>query len=394
MKQRTQLLLFPFLLMVFPMFAMDSYHLEGTLGKSTIYMHFDDYTKDYPKDEPRITDIRYFYASSLKDIPMEGKREGMKFTFYFDLDGQTFKEKFVLTKDQSGKFTGTWTGINGKQFPVILHKINVETITNKYDHVKSVKQLKKSNPFEYVRTSKFSFVTDSVSNFEGQQFRWVSEVHSYSYGFYLDSTFSIKTLQIVNPFLEEILFEESMNELTCTSDWQYNTGGGIEMSVDFHYLDQNLFSFSIFYYWSCGGPHDDFGKTCYLLDLNNGKNYSLEEILSFDSSIVIYDEEGTNFQAFSDYRSNFLAPHLIQLLLDQLLIYPDVSEEEDLCMNLCNLPESWTYPDWEFTKEGISFGPSVARYARVCETDSYLLPFSVLEKWKVKSFPYSFPKSN
>ena len=63
-------------------------------------------------------------------------------------------------------------------------------------------------------------------------------------------------------------------------------------------------------------------------------------------------------------------------------------------MNLCNLPESWTYPDWEFTKEGISFGPSVARYARVCETDSYLLPFSVLEKWKVKSFPYSFPKSN
>lgn len=74
MKQRTQLLLFPFLLMVFPIFAMDSYHLEGTLGKSTIYMQFDDYTKDYPKEEPRITDVRYFYASSLKDIPMEGKR--------------------------------------------------------------------------------------------------------------------------------------------------------------------------------------------------------------------------------------------------------------------------------------------------------------------------------
>jgi hypothetical protein len=386
--------LIPLLLFViFSTQAMDSYYLEGTLGKSKIYMHIDDYTEDYPNDEPRITDVRYFYEKSLKDIPLEGYRSGSVYTLYFDLNEGSFKEKFVLTKDQNGKFTGTWTGENGKQFPVVLNKIHVETIINKYDHVKAVQTLKKSNPFEYVRTSKFSFVTDSASTFEGQQFRWISEVHSYAYGFYLDSTFSIKTLQIMNPVLEEILFDESLNELTCTSDWQYNTGGGIEMSVDFHYLDQELFSFSIFHYWSCGGPHDDFGKTCYLLDLSNGKNYSLEEVLSFDSSRVIYAEEETNFQAFSDYRSNFLAPHLIQLLLDQHLIYPDVSEEEDLCMNLCNLPESWTYPDWEYTKVGILFSPSVSRFARVCETDSYLLPFSVLEKWKVPSFPYTFPMS-
>jgi hypothetical protein len=373
---------------------MDSYYLEGTLGKSKIYMHIDDYTKDYPKDESRITDVRYFYEKSLMDIPLDGYRKGSVYTFYFNLNEQSFQERFVLVKDQNGQFTGTWTGSADKQFPVVLKTIQVEKIIHKYDHVKTVKQLKKSNPFEYARTSKISFVKDSVSTFEGQQFRWVSEVHSYAYGFYLDSTFSIKTMQIMNPVLEEILFDESLNELTCTSDWQYNTGGGIEMNVDFHYLDQKLFSFSIFHYWSCGGPHDDFGKTCYLLDLTNGKNYSLEEVLSFDSSRVIYDEKEANFQAFSDYRSNFLAPNLIQLLLDQHLIYPDVSEEEDLCMNLCNLPESWTYPDWEYTKEGILFSPSVSRFARVCETDSYLLPFSVLEKWKVKSFPYPFPKSN
>ena len=393
MYVRLKVLIPLLLFVIFSTQAMDSYYLEGTLGKSKIYMHIDDYTEDYPNDEPRITDVRYFYEKSLKDIPLEGSRSGTVYTLYFDLNEESFKEKFVLTKDQSGKFTGTWTGANGKQFPVVLNKIRVETIINKYDHVKAVQTLKKSNPFEYVRTSKFSFITDSVSTFEGQQFRWISEVHSYAYGFYLDSTFSIKTIQIVNPVFEEILFDESLNELTCTSNWQYNTGGGIEMSVDFHYLDQELFSFSIFHYWSCGGPHDDFGKTCYLLDLSNGKNYSLEEVLSFDSSRVIYAEEETNFQAFSDYRSNFLAPHLIQLLLDQHLIYPDVSEEEDLCMNLCNLPESWTYPDWEYTKEGILFSPSVSRFARVCETDSYLLPFSVLEKWKVPSFPHAFPVS-
>lgn len=392
MKQRNQLLIIPFLLFVFPMFAMDSYHLEGTLGKSTIYMQFDDYTKDYPKDEPRITDIRYFYASSLKDIPMEGKREGMKFTFYFDLDGQTFKEKFVLTKNESGQFTGTWFSAKGKQLPVALHKLRVESIVNKLDYLKVIKTFKETNPYDYVRSSKLSFKTDSTSLYEGQRFRWVSEQHCKAFGFYLDSTFSQKTMQFINPFLEEILLENAMNQLSCSSDWEYSKGSDIETDIHFQYLDRNLFSFSIFQSWFCGGFHPDFGKTSYLLDLTNGKNYSLEDLLCFDPSCVVETE--SNSDAFSTYRSNHVAPNMIQLLVDQDLIDTVFNSEEDPCMEVYNDPSSWTYPDWEYTKNGILFTPYVFRAARACETEPFLIPFKAVEKWKVKSFPYSFPKSN
>ena len=66
-------------------------------------MHIDDYTKDYPKDEPRITDVRYFYEKSLMDIPLDGYRKGSVYTFYFNLNEQSFQERFVLVKDQNGQ---------------------------------------------------------------------------------------------------------------------------------------------------------------------------------------------------------------------------------------------------------------------------------------------------
>jgi hypothetical protein len=78
-------------------------------------------------------------------------------------------------------------------------------------------------------------------------------------------------MQFINPFLEEILLENAMNQLSCSSDWEYSKGSDIETDIHFQYLDRNLFSFSIFQSWFCGGFHPDFGKTSYLLDLTNGK---------------------------------------------------------------------------------------------------------------------------
>lgn len=374
--------------------ASNVYNLEGTLGKSKIYMRFEDYTDDYPEEEPRILDVRYFYSSSLKDIVLEGTREGSTFTFYFDLDETSFKEKFVINKDVKGNFSGTWQGSNGKTLKVVLRPILLKSITNNFDHLKLVQDYKKTNPFEYIRSSKLKFKTDSTSLFQGGKFRWLSETHSTTFGFYLDSTFSQKTRDCVNPRLEEILVENAMNQLTCSSQWEYSSGNGIERSLSLNYLDKNLLSFTLFESWFCGGAHPDFGKSCYLLDLNTGKNYEFEELFSFDASSVVYDETNDNFTQYNDYRSNFFAPKIVSLLLEQELISQDYNSEDDPCMELYNSPESWTFSEWEFTAEGIVFTPSVFRAARACETETFLLPFSVLSKWKVSKFPYSFPSEN
>ena len=368
------------------------YNLEGTLGKSKIYMRFEDYTDDYPEEEPRILDVRYFYSSSLKDIVLDGTRIGSVYTFYFDLDGATYKEKFTLTKDSKGNFNGTWQGSNGKKLTVALHPLIVNSLANPYQHLPVIQEYKLNNAFEYVRSSKLKFKTDSVSLLNGKSFRWISETHCTLYGFTLDSTFNQQSRDKVNPKLEAIIVTNAMNQLSCTSYSDYNTGNGIEQSITINYLDNNLLSFTIFESWFCGGAHPDFGKSSYLFDLNSGKEYEFEELISFDASSVVYNKNQDNFTEYTRYRSTFFAPKLIELLLNQGLIYSNFEGEDDSCMELYNDPESWDFANWEYTEKGIMFTPSVYRAARVCETESFILPFSVLNKWKVSSFPYSFLK--
>jgi hypothetical protein len=113
---------------VFGLKATTTYFLEGTIGNSPICMRFEDFTESYPNEEPRITDIRYFYLSSLKDIVLEGIRMNDQFTFYFNQNDGKFDEKFVLTKDTKGVFKGNWFHKSGKKLPVTLQPINAATV--------------------------------------------------------------------------------------------------------------------------------------------------------------------------------------------------------------------------------------------------------------------------
>lgn len=377
---------------VFGLKASTTYYLEGTIGKSRICMRFEDFTESYPDEEPRITDVRYFYLSSLKDIVLEGTRNKNQFTFYFNENEGKFDEKFVLAKDAKGVFKGNWFHKSGKKLAVVLNPILVTAIKNPYKHIPFISAYKNSDPFEYMRSSKLTFRTESFSTFKGQTFRWVSETHGKCIGFYLDSTFSAATRDLINPKLEVINFENAMNQLSCATQWDYSDGGGIEISFSQYYLDQNLISFSIWKSWFCGGAHPDFGYDSYLLDLNTGKQYALEELIAFDKSAVIYDEKADNFTEYVAYKRDFFAPNILALFKEQGSVYADYNSEEDPCMELYNDPESWTFANWEFTEEGLRFSCSVARAARACETESFTISFDKLNAWKQASFPYSFPE--
>ena len=377
---------------VFGLKASTTYYLEGTIGKSRIYMRFEDFTESYPNEEPRITDVRYFYLSSLKDIVLEGTRNKNQFTFYFNENDGKFDEKFVLAKDATGVFKGNWFHKSGKKLAVVLKPILVTAIKNPYKHMPFINAYKNSDPFEYMRSSKLMFRTDSIRTFKDQTIRWVSETHGKCAGFYLDSSFSAATRQLINPKLEVINFENAMGQLTCATQWDYSDGGGIEISFSQYYLDQNLLSFSIWKSWFCGGAHPDFGYDSYLLDLNTGKQYALEELIAFDKSAVIYDEKADNFLEYVAYKRDFFAPNILALLKEQGSVYADYNSEEDPCMELYNDPESWTFANWEFTEEGLRFSCSVARAARACETESFTIPFDKFKAWKQASFPYSFPE--
>jgi hypothetical protein len=372
--------------------ASTSYFLEGTIGKARICMRFEDFTESYPNDEPRITDVRYYYLSSLKDIVLEGTRNKNQFTFLFNEEAGKYDEKFVLTKDAKGIFKGNWFHKSGKKLAVILKPIQVNAIKNPYKHIPFINAYKNSDPFEYLRSSKLSFKTDSLSKYHNQLFRWVRETHGTCYGFYLDSTFKPTVRHRVNPKLEEILIENAMNQLSCATQWDYSDGSGIEISYHLNFLNADLLSFTIWQSWFCGGAHPDFGYNSYLIDLNTGKEYALEELIAFDKSAVVYDEKADNFTDYVAYQRDFFAPRILQMLIEQGSVYTDYNSEEDPCMELYNDPESWTFANWEYTAEGLRFSCSVARAARACETESFTIPFGKFAAYKQSSFPYSFPK--
>ena len=136
-------------------------------------------------------------------------------------------------------------------------------------------------------------------------------------------------------------------------------------------------------FWDCGGAHPDFGSSGYLIDLNNGKQYGIDDILAFDKSVT--GDKENNFDAFSKYRSTYFAPKLLAVLNSQEH-FEKPKNDDDHC-DYTN-EEYWDFPSWNYTEKGIEFTPIFYRAARSCE-ESFLVPFEKLKKYKNPKFPYS-----
>lgn len=352
-----------------------SYYLQGTVGSYPIAMRISCY------EDSSCSDTRYYYKKVLKDIVLDGKRNGTHFTLHTsEYNKEAVRETFDLQQQPDESFTGTWTS-GGRKLPVKLTPISAAAVHHPYKSAKEVNKEPAADAYEYLRSSLLTFVRDSVTKYKNRQLVWLHEKGSGVSFFRLGNGFSAVQLQKVNPLLEAIHLENAMNQLSCSSPW----GGSIDFTVDVSYLDNNLLAFHIFASWSCGGAHPDFGGTGYLTDLNTGRQFDLEDILAFDASVTTEAKSG--FDKYSQYRSDFLAPKLMALMIKAHGFEAPKSDED------CDYTdvEIWDFPSWKFTAEGIAFTPIFGRVMRACENE-YLLPFSLLQPFKNPAFPYKFPE--
>lgn len=351
------------------MFSQTNYYLEGKLGKSTIYVSIQDYDTKL--------ECRYFYQNSLKDIVLRGNRKNSVFEVAFkDLSTEKIIEKFELTLMKNGHFKGFWMSEKGKKIAVELLPINFSNY--------SKPSFNFFNEIDRIKLSHIIFKQDSTSNYKGKEIVWYSETHCKSPFFRLGEHFSEKTKSILNPILNQIHIENTLSQLSCSTQFDYSEGNGIEHDISINFLNENLLGFEVFSYWDCGGAHPDFGGNGYLIDLNNGKQYEIDDIIAFDSSVTT--EEKSSFQAFSNYRTNFFAPKLLALINEtEHFIKPDENSEEN-----CDYTETeyWDFPSWSITEKGILFTPYFYRAARSCE-EPFLVPFEKLKKYKNNEFPYN-----
>lgn len=362
-------LLYSFLLITSFAFSQH-YYLEGTLGKHKIYLTIFE-------SENQVI-ANYFYQNSLKDIMLEGTKNKNNYVFSFtEKTEENITEEFKLLK-QKNNFAGFWTNKNGKKLKVNLASINFNSFKKPKNNIDF------ENKMDIVKENFIQFKEDSTSVYNGKKIIWLSEKHCNSKFFRLSDDFSENTKKIVNSILEEIHIKQTLSQLNCSSLFYYNDGNNIENTITITFLNKNLLGFTIFSSWYCGGAHPDFGSNGYLLDLNNGKKFQIDEIIAFDKSVTT--EEKSSFEAYSNYRNNFFAPKLFELI-NKNKNFKKPEKEDEGC-DYTNI-DIWQFPSWSYTEKGIEFTPYFARYMRSCE-EPFLVSFKDLEQYKNQEFNYGF----
>lgn len=356
--------------------------LQGTIGKLPVYFHLE-VSESTESTGATTVQGSYFYETSLKDIVLQGTKNGDEFSLYLNQDGRTFDERCVISPEDDGTFTGTWTSNKGKTLPVSLKELDASKFDHPYKENGYVRELRKNDVFNYARTSFIKLRRDSTTNLKSKLFVWFSETHCNASLFRLGNGFAKETNEIINPKLDSIHFLNIIRQLTCASYKNYSTGKDIYYETRISYLDEKLLGFNIFSYYDCGGAYPDGGSEGYLIDLHSGKQYSIDEILSFHSSVVIETEK--NFEQFSNYREQYFAPQLLQL--ETAAHHFTKPKTEDDCDYTD--AEVWQFPSWNFTEKGIKFTPGFPHVMAMCRED-FLVPFSALRPYKNPKFPYSF----
>lgn len=357
--------------------SQDDTYLEGTIGKSKIYMRIHIFGT--AAEEPNVNGV-YFYQNSLKDIHLEGTQKSNEFTLLFK-NQDTIHEKFIITKIGKANFEGTWSNAQGKSFPVKLSPID-------FSNYKSTlpKDYYEDEELNLIKFKFLEFKKQKTTVYKNKEIVWYTEKHCDAPFFRLGDTFSEKSKNAVNPVLENIQIQNAISQLNCSSDWYYNMGGNIEYDTELTFLNSNLLGFKTSSSWDCGGAYPDFGTDGYLLDLNTGKNYEIDGIIAFDKSVTTEKEGG--FDKYSDYINKYFAPKLFALVNTEQHFKKPKDTNEDPC-DMTEL-DLWKYILWIYTEKGIIFTPSFEHYRKGHCQEDFLVPFEKLRKYKNPKFPYQF----
>lgn len=348
-----------------------TYYLEGTLGKSKIYMKINVTASPI---EPYAI---YFYQNSLKDIPLEGSFKNKVFAFIVK-HNDTIREKFILKKVTNTNFEGTWSDVKGKSFPVKLSPIDF--INYKLD----LSEKYSDEKLNFVKSKFLEFKKQKTTVYKNKVIDWYSEKHCNVLFFRLGETFSEKNKNAVNPVLEKIHIKNIIDQLNCSSDFDYNTGKNIDYETSLTFLNNNLLGFKTASNWFCGGAYPDNGTQGYLIALNTGKNYEIDNIIAFDKSVTT--EKESNFDSFVEYRKKYFAPKLYAIVNSEQHFKKPKDTDEEPC-DMTDLDIWWGDETWVYTEKGIEFTPSFPHAMNACE-ETYLVSFEKLKKYKNPKFPY------
>lgn len=354
---------------------------DGYIGKSKIYFYLPCDVDKKISENNECSRGRYFYRTSLQDIQLDDTLPSTEAYTYnlqvkHNLAQNTIPEELFELNYQKGELVGYW--VHGvKHLKVKLKPLQT-----------AEKEEEESDFFSTIRRKFLQYKRDRIETITStnKEFVWIKELHSKTDMFRLGNGFSTKIRKQINPLLDKVQEEDSIFTLTCTDIGSYGTAVDI-IENKITYLSKDLLEYSHFSYYLCGA-YPDFYTDYFLIDLHSAKHYMLEDILTFQKNIPPNDEK--HFEAREMYEI-LVAKKLRALAFKVKGMKLEPNKERAKETNIGYEPyelDHWKNMSFSYEKNGIRFFLNFSTYNRCFRGDNYLIPFSLLKKYKNKSFPY------
>lgn len=326
---------------------------QGTIGKLPVVVHIDG---------DKQVDGQYFYRKHLRDLPLEGSREadGRLHLQVKTRDG-TVTERWEL-RAKGKELSGEWQG-GSRKLPIQLQRVDLAALRAGKDGER-YRRGGKVDDYTALLLSYLELQPGKRVGFSGHELQWWSEPRSGMQLFTVESGYDPATLARINPILRERLWRSVADALQCVSA----ENGEFELAVTPHFMDARFLSVSLMSSYYCGGAHPDFGDSPLNLDVRNGRELALEDVLWLGKGTPpreSSDYDDPSYKRLRDYRSETLAPWIIASL--KKLHPKDMAAPND--DDSCDYTDAgvWDSPTWHLQAEGVYVGPYFARVMRACE---------------------------
>lgn len=354
--------------------------LEGLLGRMPIVV-------ELRQDEDRV-EGRYFYRKHLLDLPLEGSvtAGGLQLQEGYERFGEP-RAELTLKPAANGGWKGEWNSPQGRRFVVQLGEVQLEALPAGADAFWV--ELYEREPYEFIRllasSERQALREETVL---GRRLQWRRDEVSGVELFELLDGYTPAQREKINLRLRERFWQEVMAFHQCQLGGS-GMGSEFDQHVTPHLFGQQAISLSLFTSYFCGGAHPDFGDAPLTIEIDSGKELTLEEVLWIgDGKPFRYDyrddsanpeRNDTDFSTYARYRREQLAPWLVEQFTR---LYPEQmqpGETDDDCDY--SDAEIWRFPSWYLTDQGIYLGPSFARVARACEYPEWsVLPYEAIRQ--------------
>jgi len=323
---------------------------------------------------------QYFYRKHLRDLELQGVRDGSGWHLQVRDRDDRVTERWEL-RERGGALEGQWQA-GQRKLPVRLQRVDLDALRAGQDGDRYRRTGPEVGAYDALRLSELSLSKGRSEEFQGHRLQWWNEPRSGMDLFTVESGYDAAARARLNRALNQRLWRSALDALQCRSA----ENSEFEQTVTPRLLDRRFLSVSLMSSYYCGGAHPDFGDAPLNLDVRSGRELELQDVLwlgkgrppAADADRRDYGDP--EYRRLRDYRDNVLAPWIVATLAKRRPQDMAKPAQPDPGCDYSD-PQVWNLPVWHLRPEGLYVGPYFARVARACEYPEWsLIPWAQVER--------------